>query len=471
MNPNLLRCLAIIVVMAASCGTQKPDSTRVPGSAETWMTTTLKGERIGYSVARRDRFEDGYRFEDVFRMELSMMGKSQKVRTRTVMRTGLDLTLESFSFRFESQDRLMDATGAVQGNELLVRIEGDRARAIKLDGEVYPMAALGRLVLDAEPGSELEFDVFDPATMDVNDVKVTVVGREQVEVGGKTYDALKVESKVSMFTITSWLDSAGMTLVEESPPGMRSERTTPEQAAEGVAGRASLDLLRMFRVEVDTAIPEPDRVSRAVYGLTGVLPGEFPLEWDNQRLLSEEPLRVEFSVPEVPGETPAVPLTEPAEFLGPTMTIQCDAPELTRRASEAVAGAGTALEVAEVLTDWVFLNVEKEPTASFPTALDVLKHMKGDCNEHSVLFAALARAAGLPAKVSVGLVYMEGAFYYHAWNEVLLGDVWMPVDATFGQFPAAALRLKLSEGEIGEQAKILGVVGRLGIEVESFETD
>ena len=153
------------------------------------------------------------------------------------------------------------------------------------------------------------------------------------------------------------------------------------------------------------------------------------------------------------------------------MTIQCDAPELTRRASEAVAGAGTALEVAEVLTDWVFLNVEKEPTASFPTALDVLRHMKGDCNEHSVLFAALARAAGLPAKVSVGLVYMEGAFYYHAWNEVLLGDVWMPVDATFGQFPAAALRLKLSEGEIGEQAKILGVVGRLGIEVESFETD
>ena len=51
----------------------------------------------------------------------------------------------------------------------------------------------------------------------------------------------------------------------------------------------------------------------------------------------------------------------------------------------------------------------------------------GDCNEHTVLFVALARALGLPARTAVGLVYLDGSFYYHAWPEVWLGE-WVAVD-------------------------------------------
>ena len=104
-----------------------------------------------------------------------------------------------------------------------------------------------------------------------------------------------------------------------------------------------------------------------------------------------------------------------------------------------------------------------------PECLDVIKTMKGDCNEHAVLFAALARAAGIPTKTAVGLLYMNRAFYYHAWNEVYLGK-WIPVDATFGECPASALHLKLAEGELSEQAEILGLVGTIGIKVKEFGT-
>ena len=59
---------------------------------------------------------------------------------------------------------------------------------------------------------------------------------------------------------------------------------------------------------------------------------------------------------------------------------------------------------------------------SIPNALEVLQSKKGDCNEHTVLFNAFARAAGIPAKTVVGVVYLRGAFYYHAWSEVWLGS-------------------------------------------------
>ena len=61
----------------------------------------------------------------------------------------------------------------------------------------------------------------------------------------------------------------------------------------------------------------------------------------------------------------------------------------------------------------------------------------------------MARALGLPARVAVGLVYLRGAFYYHAWPEVYVAQSptlgqWLPVDPTLNQFPADATHVRLA---------------------------
>jgi hypothetical protein len=43
------------------------------------------------------------------------------------------------------------------------------------------------------------------------------------------------------------------------------------------------------------------------------------------------------------------------------------------------------------------------------------------------------------------------------------------VDPTFDQFPADVNHLKLMEGEIAEQAKVLTVVGKLGIDILEYK--
>ena len=100
--------------------------------------------------------------------------------------------------------------------------------------------------------------------------------------------------------------------------------------------------------------------------------------------------------------------------------------------------------------------------------------MRGDCNEHTTLYTALARSVGLPTRLAAGIVYSEsifadGAFYYHAWPEVWLGDRWFAVDPTFGQSPADATHLKLVEGELDKQAELMGVIGRLRLSVVEVE--
>jgi transglutaminase-like putative cysteine protease len=88
----------------------------------------------------------------------------------------------------------------------------------------------------------------------------------------------------------------------------------------------------------------------------------------------------------------------------------------------------------------------------------------GDCNEHAMLLAALARAAGIPARVEAGLVYMKGRFYYHAWNLLFLGR-WVTADAVFGQLPADVTHLRLVTGSMQQQLDLAAVIGNITIDV------
>ena len=86
----------------------------------------------------------------------------------------------------------------------------------------------------------------------------------------------------------------------------------------------------------------------------------------------------------------------------------------------------------------------------------------------------MARAAGIPSRIAVGLVYVHGAFYYHAWPEVYLQQgsgrgLWLPVDPTLNQFPADATHIRLARGGLERQAAIIPLIGRLRIQVLDVE--
>jgi transglutaminase/protease-like cytokinesis protein 3 len=63
----------------------------------------------------------------------------------------------------------------------------------------------------------------------------------------------------------------------------------------------------------------------------------------------------------------------------------------------------------------------------------ILEEKKGDCTEHTDLFNALLKAAGIPARNASGYLLADdsGAFSGHAWNEVAYDGIWVPVDATW----------------------------------------
>ena len=158
----------------------------------------------------------------------------------------------------------------------------------------------------------------------------------------------------------------------------------------------------------------------------------------------------------------------------PEPFIESDAPEIKAEAERMVAGVAGTRARAERLTREVNSLIDKKPTVSLPSALEVLRTKVGDCNEHTALFVALARSLGIPSRINVGVVYVRGAFYYHAWPEVYIDEgqgqgLWLPVDPTFNQFPADATHLRLARGGLDKQAAILPMIGKTEIFVSEVE--
>ncbi len=156
------------------------------------------------------------------------------------------------------------------------------------------------------------------------------------------------------------------------------------------------------------------------------------------------------------------------ESLEPEPLIQSDDERIIRRARQITnrrtQWSQDPKEVARQLTTAVYNMLEKEITFSVPNAVQVLETLQGDCNEHTVLYVAMARALGLPARTAVGLVFVNGAFFYHAWPEVWL-DEWVAVDPTFGQYPADASHIRFVIGGLAQQVEIVRLIGSLDIEV------
>jgi len=91
----------------------------------------------------------------------------------------------------------------------------------------------------------------------------------------------------------------------------------------------------------------------------------------------------------------------------------------------------------ENIHSWITKNIAYDYDAYLKhdiqliSASQVLQNRKGLCRDFSFLFAALTRAANLPAKVVYGQAESGSTWELHAWNEVLIDNEWLPVDSSW----------------------------------------
>lgn len=439
------------------------------GALSYWHGWYQQGEKLGYTQTIVQTYPDRYRFERRGRLTVEMMGSPTTASTVTISHTDRDYALRDFDFSLSTAGHDFHVLGVVRGGRLTMTVEsgGQReSREEALAGPVYPSEALPHMIMsrNLKPQIPYQLTVFDPSVQRADEALITVIGSEPLMIRDTLRPALKVNVRHFGVVHTLWIDSLCRVLKEETPPSSVAIWEPSAEAAATKTGRPP-DLIKMYAVPTNAKLESPYTLKYLKMELSGLDDfRQFDIEDETQRIVNTSPLTITIAPPGLPTTLVPLPVKGDTTGSGPTLSVQSDNPLIVRKAKELVAGSNDAVQAARVIHSWVMENIRQKGTPSMPSAVDVLKTMEGDCNEHAILYAALCRAVGIPCKICAGLVYRDGLFWYHAWNKVYLGR-WIPVDPTFGLFPIAATHLKLKEGEMEQQALLLNVVGKLSVRI------
>lgn len=340
-----------------------------------------------------------------------------------------------------------------------------------------------------QPGERRVLTALMPGTAQTGQTELQAVDYESTPLLSGEQKLLRIESTVQIadteIKSVVWTDDRGQALKTEAP-GLRhaTYRTTQEVALRPSDDRA-FDLGEGTIVKVAFPVRSPHATKRVVYRatLTSGDPNKSFASSPTQMIRRIDDHTAEITVRAIRPETSAdesFPAPSPPmdSDLQPNNLIQSDDAEIRKLAQAIAAEETDAAKVATQLEQYVrgFVH-NKNFSQAISSAADVVRSREGDCTEHAVLLAALCRARGIPARVAIGLVYYEPkqGFAYHMWNEVWIGQQWVPLDATLGQGGIGAAHLKVSDSNLSSASPITAllpvveVMGQLQLEIVAAE--
>jgi hypothetical protein len=469
--------------------------------------TLRMGERVvGLANSRLDTVPDGFLLEDLLSLELPALGQTGTAVVRTRVNLSPALVMKDFSFSLDSEVGRYSASGVVEGDSLL-RVDLDTGGARQSVTQRLPQPPIFAAVLPIrlavgeglQVGDRVRFPVFDPSALSTRSVEVLVAEHDSLVVpdsadfdptSGRwspahfdTIPSWRVVEAYGGIQVESWVDADGRIIRASTPLGFSMEKTEYElarQAQEDARGLEGSpiddDVILSTAIQSNVDLGEVEGHDRLRFVLSGVDLEGFQLVGGRQELRGDTLVvrRENWASIQPDYEELPYPRMDFLEYLQPEPLIQSDDEGVIEAAEEVAGwqamGVNDPMRITRRLAMGVNAMLEKEITFSVPNAVQVLASGRGDCNEHTVLFVAMARALGLPARTAVGLVYVNDAFFYHAWPEVWLGQ-WVAVDPTFGQYPADAAHLRFVIGGLAQQVEIVRLIGNLDIEVVDPLTD
>ena len=416
---------------------------------------TLKGAPVGYEVVEDLPAKRGFRVADTFHIRVNMLGAEKEMRTVLVAHTDPRFTVEKFVFTMQTTDQNVHMEGQVSEDTLEVRLRTPTGtllpRRFPLHGRrvVLPALLVPMIERGAVPETE-SVQVFDPSVLNLSPGVIRKEGNRVVlaHTAGRTVYEIQ-DSRVVAF-------SGDLDLRAERRP--RREVGLPEQL---------VNLLERYAIRPQGSVFKIGKARRLVLRIFPVT-DDVVLDFGPQRLLRRSGdtawVEIRFRDPWRPESRDTVEDLSP--YLADDPYLQPSDPVVQDLARQITEGLSDTVAMAEALLRWVFDRLAKVPSVTIPTATEVLQTMQGDCNEHATLFGGMARALGIPTEVIVGLVYQNGAYYYHAWDALYLNGQWVWVDPVMGEFPARTNHLMLQRGSLEKQSLIMPLVGKLQIVVE-----
>lgn len=452
-----------------ACGNLPSNHQPQFADSETWYGAYLGGQRVGYMRQKTSQTDEGglWIYSENF-ISAKSLGKPVSMRMIETLETTPDLKPKTY---FQKIDAGLGnpyyVRGKRLGSEFRLEVESD-GKIIKnksfdvADELTFPqLADLLIRTEDMAVGKHWIFKVINPADFLPIRIDIRVDQATAIVVAGVLKRVLQVSATMGAVEMVSYVDTEQRDPYKIDVPslGMSYVMEDKQTATQAIPEADHVDFALFSAVIPTGGIPPPNAPTHLRVRLTGANLDGLDLSGNYQQIVTRTSLETVLDIqsPDL-SKVGDIPSTEPTKL--DTLMITPTLQALALRLKQA-----TPIEFSRGAMRWMQENIRQVPTSIVPTPSEVLELKQGDCNEFSALFHALANAAGFKSKISSGLVYMDGRYFYHSWNEIKSGKVWIPIDPIFNEIPASTKHIKLIEGDFSASWKLAGLIRNLQIQI------
>lgn len=469
-----MRTLAVVLCVAFPLTALAIDLQSLVG--EDWYGLYFNGQKAGFAKESVSLTKDGaLTMTEEVQFRIKMSGIDQNMQLRATREYGPGGELTRAHTRVIDQTGRLEFTAVAQGEQVKYTsiVGGEKSEKLIPNPHETLEEVLSQTALATENaaiGDTAEYEMFDPFNQMQLKNKSSVIGIEERVFDGVPTKVFVIQTTAEPIGIesTAYVTADG-TVLEDVYAGTITMRLEPKEVAQDV--NYNNDVIISNAALVDELIADPRSRETLELVLTGPLAPSHLFN-DERQFIAAEGSRFSFRAKRLSMDgvtTPKLPVADETvqEWLKPTTFVQSGDERLIQKAREIIGSETDALKASELLCAWVYKNVQTSFSARLTNSLEVLESLAGDCTEHSILFIGLARAAGLPAREVAGLVYVDGppaGFYFHQWAKVWVGK-WIDVDPTFNQPFADVTHIKLAEGDLFEQIRLVPIIGQLQVKV------
>lgn len=347
--------------------------------------------------------------------------------------------------RIERTDAGYGVTTSVGPNEESFEIATEKP--VMVDAEAF----LGARIRagEATPGAKFPLPLLDTGRKRVAEATLTVVGPDEEGPGLKVVESFEGQDTLWWFAEDGSVVRlrAGVTVIRRDDR-VRLEDLPKRAAVFRSTLSSNVDLPRIFTTRqmlVDILVKTDDTTKSPRIPAS---PFTEVLERTDDRVTAL--LRMHDD----PAATCPLPIDPKGfeEHLKATPLMEVDDPDVRVLARRIVGDAKDAREGARRVAEYVFSSLRKgSPAIPDPTAKEILRLRTGDCSEHSLLFTALCRAAGIPARRCSGWVCVGGDWGGHGWCEIWVGR-WIGADPTTNEIGTRARYILLARPDEPDMA-------------------
>ena len=501
--------IAATTVMVATVIAGETAVAAMGETREFWGAITFGDQKIGHLHQRfSEPASQGkpYTSEWETRLVLGRGGTPLEMRESASVQEDaeeglLAFTYELLSFVGGEEKTAMRTSGLVRDGVLRVTSNGYVQEVGPPPSGSGPQAQHRRFLRERESSAPHEYEELTFMPEMVRCIKTRgVLGEwETVELRGEKAELQRVTRTMEIRPLhpdVQWVDAAGVVaLAEIDVPMLGKAKIHSCDKEAALMPSSPVEFMASTVVASPVRIPAPRYLQRARFwvryaddGTHGICEGQGQtLERlaDGSILVTVDAVASTRIGADGEGDDRR-PKVDFGAYLRPSTYIESDDPLIREMAAEAVGEAADSVEIARRIESYVRAKiVSKTLDMGFATALETARALRGDCSEHGVLVAALARARGIPSRLVVGIAYVgdgafgvahaNGVFVFHVWAELLVaGDVWFPVDAALGRFDATHIALTKSPMDTPSPVTdlclpVLEIVDSLRLERAEFE--